>query len=119
MKCPKCGYISFDFNDTCPKCNRDLSEVKRRLNIFPFKPIPVNWLEEKPSSTLETEEVLEKPVAASTEIEKEQIELETINLESLEIEPDKKEKEEKEIELETLDLKSLEIELEKKEKKRG
>lgn len=116
MKCPKCGYISFDFNDTCPKCNRDLSEVKGRLHIPSFKPVAINWLEEI-SPTLEEKETLEKPITTPAE-EKEEIELETISLESLEIESEKKEEEEKEIELEPLDLESLEIELEEdKEKK--
>lgn len=25
MRCPKCGYISFDHIDTCLKCNKDIS----------------------------------------------------------------------------------------------
>ncbi|MFH0844316.1 MAG: hypothetical protein V1930_02485 [Pseudomonadota bacterium] len=40
MKCPKCGYISFDFNQTCPKCNKDISAEQQKLNIPPFKPTP-------------------------------------------------------------------------------
>ncbi|RUM46100.1 MAG: hypothetical protein DSY80_02620, partial [Desulfocapsa sp.] len=26
MRCPKCGYISFDHVDTCLKCNKDISD---------------------------------------------------------------------------------------------
>ncbi len=26
MRCPKCGYISFDHMDTCLKCNKDISK---------------------------------------------------------------------------------------------
>lgn len=38
MKCPKCSYISFDFNDLCPKCGQDLSR-ERELMTFPsYKP---------------------------------------------------------------------------------
>jgi hypothetical protein len=38
MKCPKCGYISFDYNLTCPKCNRDISSEQEKLNLPSFKP---------------------------------------------------------------------------------
>ncbi len=27
MRCPKCGFISFDNVETCLKCNKDISEV--------------------------------------------------------------------------------------------
>jgi len=40
MKCPKCGYVSFDHNDSCPKCNRNLSSERERLNLTPFPPDP-------------------------------------------------------------------------------
>ncbi len=33
MKCPKCGYNSFDYLDSCKKCNKDLSEHKAHFNI--------------------------------------------------------------------------------------
>lgn len=36
MKCPKCGYNSFEFLDTCKKCKHDLSAFKKSLGInFP------------------------------------------------------------------------------------
>lgn len=36
MKCPKCGYNSFEFLDTCKKCKHDLSAFKQSLGInFP------------------------------------------------------------------------------------
>ncbi|PLX97328.1 MAG: hypothetical protein C0622_13220 [Desulfuromonas sp.] len=42
MKCPKCGYTSFDYLDTCKKCGKDLAEFKERFGIrsilFPNKP---------------------------------------------------------------------------------
>jgi predicted nucleic acid-binding Zn-ribbon protein len=28
MKCPKCGYNSFEYNDMCPKCLNDLTGYK-------------------------------------------------------------------------------------------
>jgi len=38
MKCPKCGYISFDYNQVCPKCNKDISTEQKRLNLPDYKP---------------------------------------------------------------------------------
>jgi hypothetical protein len=36
MKCPKCGYHSFDHLDSCRKCNSDLSEHKTKFNLRGF-----------------------------------------------------------------------------------
>ena len=44
MKCPKCNYISFDFNRTCPKCGNDNTEEQARLNLSPNKPNPPFFL---------------------------------------------------------------------------
>jgi hypothetical protein len=38
MKCPKCGYISFDYNQVCPKCSKDISAEQTRLNLPSFRP---------------------------------------------------------------------------------
>ena len=38
MKCPKCGYISFDFNQVCPKCNKDIAVEQAKLHIPSFRP---------------------------------------------------------------------------------
>lgn len=38
MKCPKCSYISFDFNQVCPKCNKDISAEQAKLNLPSFRP---------------------------------------------------------------------------------
>lgn len=35
MKCPKCGYNSFEYNDTCVKCSNDLKAFKATYNIEP------------------------------------------------------------------------------------
>lgn len=32
MRCPKCGYISFDQEDACSKCNSDLGEINSILS---------------------------------------------------------------------------------------
>ena len=38
MKCPKCGYISFDYNQVCPKCSKDIGDEQAKLNIPSFRP---------------------------------------------------------------------------------
>lgn len=38
MKCPKCGYISFDYNQMCPKCNKAISNERDILNLPGYKP---------------------------------------------------------------------------------
>ena len=40
MKCPKCSYISFDHNEVCPKCNKDISAEQRKMNHPTYKPSP-------------------------------------------------------------------------------
>ena len=40
MRCPKCGYVSFDHNESCPKCNKNLSPERQRLNLITFAPDP-------------------------------------------------------------------------------
>ena len=36
MKCPKCGYHSFDHLDSCKKCNHDLIEHKEKFSLRGF-----------------------------------------------------------------------------------
>jgi hypothetical protein len=40
MRCPKCGYISFDSNLECPKCRSDISMEQSKLHLPSFKPSP-------------------------------------------------------------------------------
>jgi hypothetical protein len=44
MKCPKCGYISFDFHQVCPKCSKDISAEQQKLNLPAFRPEPPSLL---------------------------------------------------------------------------
>jgi len=50
MRCPKCGYNSFDYLDSCKKCGKDLAEFKQRYGIqsilFPGKMSPTAPSEE-------------------------------------------------------------------------
>jgi hypothetical protein len=40
MKCPKCNYITFDYRDRCPNCNKDFSRERERIGLVAFKPDP-------------------------------------------------------------------------------
>lgn len=42
MKCPKCGYVSFDFSNECKKCRRDLNAHKKKFNIYIQMATPLN-----------------------------------------------------------------------------
>jgi hypothetical protein len=44
MRCTKCGFISFDFNQVCPRCNRELRDEQRKLNLPFFRPDPPQLL---------------------------------------------------------------------------
>jgi len=44
MKCPKCRYISFDYNEVCPKCNKDLVAERKKMNFPDYKPNPPFFL---------------------------------------------------------------------------
>jgi hypothetical protein len=44
MKCPKCSFISFDYNEVCPKCRNDLSHERALMNFPSYKPKPLSLL---------------------------------------------------------------------------
>ncbi|MDR0550325.1 MAG: hypothetical protein LBI10_13100 [Deltaproteobacteria bacterium] len=43
MLCPKCGYNSFEYNDSCPKCHHDLKPTRRSLSLTTPKPGVVDF----------------------------------------------------------------------------
>ncbi len=44
MRCPKCGYISFDYNQVCPRCNKGIVEEQEKLSLPSFEPAPPSLL---------------------------------------------------------------------------
>jgi hypothetical protein len=45
MRCPSCGYISFDYLDRCVKCSAALTDERHRLNLPETKPNPISLQE--------------------------------------------------------------------------
>ena len=45
MKCPKCRYTSFDYNERCPNCNKDLSRERKPFDLIAFKHNPPSFLQ--------------------------------------------------------------------------
>lgn len=44
MRCPKCGYISFDYNEICPRCNKAITPDREKMRLPSFKPDPPSLL---------------------------------------------------------------------------
>ncbi len=44
MKCPKCGYTSFDYNEACPRCSKDLTAEREKMNHPSYIPNPPSLL---------------------------------------------------------------------------
>ena len=135
MKCPKCGYISFDHNEFCPKCNKNIAVIRDKMNMPSYKASPPSILgaltgeandsgvdikvqgsgetasvmEEEPGLSLEdsqTIEAMEKTFKDSQEFE---IELETTLDEGKEESPED-DADELELDLEDIPLEDLDIE---------
>jgi hypothetical protein len=45
MKCPKCGYISFDYNEVCPKCNKNIAALRDKMSLPAYKAAPLSMLQ--------------------------------------------------------------------------
>ncbi|MBE0575448.1 MAG: hypothetical protein IH613_06070 [Desulfuromonadales bacterium] len=62
MKCPKCGYHSFDHLDSCKKCGQGLIEHKERFNLRGFF-FPGQKATTSPDSALGESNAKEQPVS--------------------------------------------------------
>ena len=45
MRCPKCGFISFDYVNNCEKCGRDLGEITAAIGPFLMPATGESWFE--------------------------------------------------------------------------
>ena len=60
MRCPKCGFISFDHLVSCSKCGRDISEVASELQGTSIKVDPPMFLSGALAAFAESEESFEE-----------------------------------------------------------
>ena len=60
MRCPKCGFISFDHLASCSKCGRDISEVASELQGTSIKVDPPMFLSGALAAFAESEESFEE-----------------------------------------------------------
>jgi len=65
MKCPKCGYHSFDYLDNCKKCGQDLSDHKTKFNLSGF--FSPNQTEDTPAATASPDEMVEAPAGEASD----------------------------------------------------
>ncbi|APG28523.1 hypothetical protein A7E78_12130 [Syntrophotalea acetylenivorans] len=72
MKCPKCGYQSFNNLAACKKCGRDLTQEQLKLNLGNpvVPPLPVQPAEEPPPAA---EEVPATPVPEPVAVKEQEI----------------------------------------------
>jgi hypothetical protein len=67
MRCPNCGYVSFDYLDRCVKCNTDLTGERRRLNLLEIRPDPISLQEIMERMPIITQKEREQEREAPTE----------------------------------------------------
>ncbi|MDZ7699207.1 MAG: hypothetical protein U5R49_20485 [Deltaproteobacteria bacterium] len=73
MKCPKCAYVSFDYNDACPKCGNSLTTERNEMNLPPFKPNPPFLLDSLVGGKKGTPEMTEAQEAADFQTDQEEL----------------------------------------------
>lgn len=56
MRCPKCGYISFDHVDTCLKCNKDISGISSKVTGTTYNVAPPSFLRFTKGESVEKED---------------------------------------------------------------
>jgi hypothetical protein len=65
MKCPKCGYNSFEYYDRCKKCSSDLTGYKLTYSITPM--LLPQEAKEKLAAGLSTAQIATDHISAITE----------------------------------------------------
>ena len=70
MRCPKCGYISFDHSESCGKCGKDISSLSTELNGVGYQVKPPSFLNIEYDDE-EPEAVEATPVTAESSFEHE------------------------------------------------
>lgn len=84
MKCPKCGYTSFPYLESCRKCGHALAEQRAALGVYALRPDPPDLLLAYQAVSADVAEAIQtQPVPAPSIglAPLEEIELELVELE--------------------------------------
>jgi len=65
MRCRKCGFISFDWLDSCSKCGNSLVQERELLGHFLPDNGEINWFIQVEPTKLEQVQVAQEPEATS------------------------------------------------------
>ncbi len=66
MKCPKCGYISFDYNEVCPKCNKNIAALRDKMSLPSYKAAPLSMLKALTGEASDTDADISVQVSEDT-----------------------------------------------------
>jgi hypothetical protein len=78
MRCPHCGFFSFDYLNRCLKCQTDLTEERHKLNLPDITPNPISLqkileripqMADKEAARAAKETPLPKPAAKASSME--------------------------------------------------
>jgi len=75
MRCPKCGYITFDHLEICPKCKKNIAKISEQLSGDIFKvEVPVFLKFETDEHEMDSEASVDIPVEEENSVEEENTE---------------------------------------------
>ena len=83
MRCPKCGYTSFAYRETCSKCGRQLAEAQEGFGLYARHPTPPDLTAYVASTMAGADAVEATNVGASLSIDLSQ--LDEIGVEDMEM----------------------------------
>jgi hypothetical protein len=65
MKCPKCGYVSFPYLESCSKCGRGLAEERAAFGVYALRPDPPDLVMGYQSAPLDIDGMTPAPALSS------------------------------------------------------
>jgi hypothetical protein len=79
MKCSNCGYISFDYNQACPKCDKDTGAERTKLNLPDYRSNPPFLLGALTGEANESEVEIQMDYLDDTEVTERQKDMSLVN----------------------------------------
>ena len=85
MKCHNCNFISFDYNETCPKCNKSISDERDILGFQAYKSTPPALLQELTGKAgIPGDEIVNAEMFSNSMTAKEEIAVNTADSQAIE-----------------------------------